>query len=75
MYRIRLNNNKEYRNIMQSIDETLREIECIRNNFDNVNDPRLIEMTIYNEKAAKARYCYLISEAKRLGIKYNSNVG
>lgn len=75
MYRIKFNNGNECKNILKSIDETLMEIECIRNSFDNVSDPRLIEMAIYNEKAAKARYCYLISEAKRLGIRYGKNVG
>lgn len=37
--------------------------------FENVCEPKLVDYAIYLEEAAKARYEFLLSEAKRRNIK------
>lgn len=61
--------SSEEAQIVKAIDETILELEHIRQFFDSVNDPKLVEMAIYSEEAIKAKYAYLLKEAKKLGIK------
>ena len=58
--------NKE--ELLEVINQAIGELEAIRNYFDNVQDPKLVEVAIYTEAAVKAKYDYLIKEAKRLGL-------
>ncbi|EPS47130.1 YaaL family protein [Clostridium botulinum] len=37
--------------------------------FENASDPKLIDYAIYMEEALKAKYIYLLKEAKEEGIK------
>ncbi|MGL4654934.1 MAG: DUF2508 family protein [Sarcina sp.] len=55
--------------IIRSVEETKGEIERLRNNFDFISDPKLIESLIYKERDAMARYEYLLGQAKEKGIR------
>lgn len=57
--------------LLEAIDKVICELEAIRNYFDNVQDPKLVEVAVYTEAAVKAKYDYLIKEAKRLGLNCN----
>lgn len=45
------------------------EIDMARNMFNNVEDTALIDIAIYSEDLAKRRYGYLLSIAKKNGIR------
>lgn len=60
---------KEENEIMKAIEDTKIELDCARSIFDNVSDPKLIEMAIFAEEVAKKRYEYLLAIAKERGIK------
>lgn len=55
--------------IIKSVEETKSEIERLRNNFNFISDPKLVESLIYKERDAMARYEYLLEQAKNKGIK------
>ncbi len=61
-------NNKEDE-IITAIEDAVNQIEFARNFFENVCEPKLVDYAIYLEEAAKARYEFLLSEAKRRNIK------
>ncbi|KAJ50804.1 putative outer membrane protein [Clostridium tetanomorphum] len=63
------NYTKEEKKIIESIIEAMQEIERARTYFQMVKDPRLVDYAIYMEEAAKAKYMYLLSEAKNKKIK------
>ncbi len=47
------------------------EWESAERTFHDVSDPDLVDFAIYNVEAAKAKYIYLLKQAKELGIKTN----
>lgn len=55
--------------IINSVEETKSEIDILRNNFDFISDPKLVESLIYKERDAMARYEYLLGQARKKGIK------
>lgn len=55
--------------ILDAIEETIKELEMARSLFDNVQDNYLIEIAIYSETVAKKRYAYLLLLAKERGLK------
>lgn len=57
----------DQKKIIEDIRVALEELESIRQYFDNVDVPELIEYAIYREKAATARLSYLIQLAKKEG--------
>lgn len=59
----------EEKKIIACIIEAVEEIERARAYFQMVNDPRLVDYAIYMEEAAKAKYTYLLNEAKDKKIK------
>ncbi|SHE76149.1 DUF2508 family protein [Clostridium fallax] len=65
--------NEKYNINRDKIIELIRlakvEIDIARENFNYLDDPKLIEMAIYQEQAAKSKFEYLVLEAKRKGIK------
>lgn len=66
----RSRNNISDRNfIIKSVEDTRSEIEILRNNFNFISDPKLVESLIYKERDAMARYEYLLELAKNKGIK------
>lgn len=54
--------------IVKAIEEARLEMNVARAAFEYVNDPKLIEAVIYGEQAARARYEYLILQARKKGI-------
>lgn len=63
-------NNISDRNfIIKSVEKTKNEIEILRNNFNFISDPKLVESLIYKERDAMARYEYLLEQAKSKGVK------
>ncbi|MCR1935638.1 YaaL family protein [Clostridium tepidum] len=66
----KLNDRKnEKKLLLESIDSVISEINNIRRLFENTSDPKLIDYAIYMEEALKAKYIYLLKEAKQKGIK------
>ncbi|WP_243120279.1 DUF2508 family protein [Caloramator sp. E03] len=64
-----LNILKNYKNntnnkIIEEIKSAINELENIRQYFDSVNEPELIDYAIYREKAAITRLSYLLRVAK-----------
>lgn len=41
--------------------------------FNLVSEPKLIDCAIYEENAARARYTYLLNQAKNLGVKVDNS--
>lgn len=62
---------KEQQEIIKAIDEARMELERARQYFEMVTESKLIDYAIYMEEAAKSRYSYLISEARKFGITVN----
>lgn len=54
-----------------SIDKAKQEMYDAQNYFDNVADPELIDHAIYKMEASKAKFTYLIKQAKEKGIRIN----
>lgn len=69
----------QQKDIIIAIEEARRELQACRDYFELVNEPVLIDYAIYKEAAAKSRYIYLLSEAKKMNLKadgfnmYSSN--
>jgi len=55
--------------ILNDIEETVKEMEVARALFNSVSDPKLIELAIHEEDVARTRYDYLISMAKKRGLR------
>lgn len=68
-YNEKLNDGKMKKLLLESIDSVISEINNIRRLFENASDPKLIDYAIYMEEALKAKYIYLLKEAKEEGIK------
>lgn len=70
-----LNNKMNYdldqKYIIDAIEEARKELQLCRDYFEIVNEPDLIDYAIYKEAAAKSRYTYLLSQAKKLNIRIN----
>ncbi len=66
-------NNNEYSDediaILKDVQESIKEMEVARALFNSVSDPKLIELAIHEEDAARARFDYLISIAKSKGLR------
>lgn len=50
--------------LLEEIKEAIDELESVRQYFDSVNEPELIDYAIYREKAAITRLSYLLRVAK-----------
>lgn len=59
----------EQKKLLNSIEKAREDLEVARGYFNSVDDPRLIDYAIYREEAAKARYMFLLNEAKKSGLK------
>ncbi len=56
------------KNIYTPEQDSIAEIEVARSCFDNVSDKSLIDISIYKEDEAKAKYVYFLNQAKKSGI-------
>ncbi|SET02047.1 Protein of unknown function [Natronincola peptidivorans] len=61
----------ENQKFVEIINQARAEWESAEKTFHTVADPDLIDYAIYNVEATKARYIYLIKQAKEMGIKTN----
>ena len=60
---------KQQKKLLRDIEDARQEIERCGIYFNTVKDSHLIDYAIHMEEAAKAKYIYLLSEAKKNGIK------
>jgi hypothetical protein len=67
-----ISNNKTDDELIIEIEYALIEIETARNIFNNVEDPRLIEVAIYLETVAMKRFDHLLSVAREKGISVSN---
>ena len=58
----------EYAEIKQYLDEAKYEMENAENNFNQVSDPKLIDMYIYRIQSARTHYEHLLRAMKKLNI-------
>lgn len=67
--------DKREMHLIEDIEEAREELKNLRQYFDTVNDPRLVDYAIYMEEAAKAKYDYLLNKAKKNKLRTtNSSV-
>lgn len=64
--------DRECLQLIKSIDEARRELDSANENFAYVTDPLLVDAYAYQIKSAQAKYSYLLSRAKRIGITKNN---
>lgn len=73
-YLIGMNNQDgEGVKLLEAIEQAKLELESARCVFNNVQDPKLIEVAIYSEEVAIRRYEYLIRLAREKGIKVSND--
>jgi hypothetical protein len=63
---------EQQENLIKAIEESREELERARQYFELVSDPQLVDYAIYMEQAAKVKFTYLLSEAKKNGITVNN---
>ena len=61
--------SKEDIAILKDIEESIKQMEVARSLFNSVSDPKLIELAIHEEDAARTRFDYLINIAKSRGLR------
>jgi hypothetical protein len=59
---------EEQRELINSIEDAIEELNRARQYFEMANEPQLIDYAIHMEDAAKARFMYLLNQAKQSGI-------
>jgi len=60
--------SSQSKEIIKAIREAMVEWETARAYFEITSEPKLVDYAIYLEAAAKARYTFLIGEAREKGI-------
>lgn len=64
---------EEQKRLLNAVDKAREDLDIARQYFNIVNDPRLVDYAIYMEEAAKAKYMYLLNEAKKAGLKFQGD--
>ena len=64
---------KEQKRLLDAIDKARQDLKNAIEYFELVNDPRLVDYAIYMEEAAKAKYAYLLNQAKKSNLKVVSS--
>ncbi|AWI07520.1 YaaL family protein [Clostridium drakei] len=64
---------EEQKRLLYAIDKAREDLKNAVEYFELVNDPRLVDYAIYMEEAAKAKYAYLLNEAKKSNLKVISS--
>jgi hypothetical protein len=59
----------EQQELIEAIEKAVVELQGARNFFQTVDDPKLIDCAIYLERAAQAKYIYLLDQAKKMNVK------
>ena len=62
-----------YEKLLEDMEIAKMEINVARSMFNNVNDDDLIEVAIYSENVARKRYDYLLSIARKRGIRVGTD--
>lgn len=65
----KINSNLSRQGLIEEIEEARKELQQCMEYFELVDQPILIDYAIYREAAAKARYVFLLAEARKLNIK------
>ena len=60
--------------ILNGMDSARLEIEVANQNFLYALDPLLVDMYIYQIKAAQIKYRYFLSKARELGIEQSQDI-
>lgn len=68
------NDDKISKEIIEDIKAAIMEMEIAQSMFNSVSDPKLVEVAIYREEAAKRKFEYLISLAKEKRINNNMDI-
>ena len=66
-------NSDMYEKLLEDMEIAKMEINAARSMFNNVNDDDLIEVAIYSENVARKRYDYLLSIARKRGIRVGTD--
>lgn len=61
--------SKTCEELIEAIEEARKELQQCSEYFELVEEPILIDYAIYKEAAAKARYVFLLAEARKMNIK------
>ena len=64
-------NIKEKQDMVVEIKRAYSDIKSAEIFFQNVIDPELIDVAIFELEARKSRYSYLLKQAKQKGVSYN----
>lgn len=70
----KLKYSEEQKELIKAIEEAREELTTARQYFESVSDPQLVDYAIYKEQAAKARFTYLLKQAKDSGIKVEASL-
>ncbi len=63
---------EEQKELVKAIEAAREELYRARQYFEMVSDPQLVDYAIYMEQAAKARFTYLLNQAKENGLRLNN---
>ena len=55
---------QEKREILEALQTIRQDLRCARNQFNNANDPELVEACVYEINALQARYAYFLRLAR-----------
>lgn len=66
-----MTNGKEKEFILRQIRKTLQEQDDMKNYFNNITDPDLIDYSIYYIKALEKKYCYYLKKARKFECPIN----
>ena len=66
--------SKEVAELLKNIADARTEMEAANQNFSYAVEPLLVDMYIYQAKAAQTKYSYLIGRARELGIEQKEYV-
>ena len=56
--------NSRYRQLRQCADAALVDMQAAMRNFENVSDPAVVDMYIYELQEAQTRYDYVMRQLK-----------
>lgn len=59
--------------ILTAIEDAIVEMNVARSMFNNVSDPKLIDIAMHTEDMARSRYEYLILMAKQRNLRKKVN--
>lgn len=64
-------NIKDKQDIIRDIKKAYSDLKSAEIFFQNVIEPELIDVAIFELEARKSRYSYLLKQAKQVGVSYS----